>query len=222
MSDNKEGSKIGYMTMTGDLLHIGHINLLKTASLLCDILIIGLTTDELAKKQKRKTWFNFKHRKTLLENCDYVDAVVEHTGVSKKAAYKRLKFNILFIGDDYIDSSEYLVFENTHPHVTVMYLPRTSSVSTTRIIQQIESNFVNNTSVLSNGINGPIISFLLDEIRIIVKPVTLGYQEFSNNNGSDCYNIAVPPPRNWKKGKNVINNYPMISGVNGWREINIC
>lgn len=45
MADSTKKSKIGYMTMTGNLLHKGHLNLLRTASLLCDILIIGLTTD---------------------------------------------------------------------------------------------------------------------------------------------------------------------------------
>lgn len=211
---------IGYMTMTGDLLHFGHIELLKKCKQLCDTLIIGLTTDTLAVKQKRKPIFDYNHRKCVLESCKYVDIVVEHDGASKEVAYKKLKFDILFTGDDYFMSSEYSIFENKYPDIKVVYLPRTSGISSTIIIQQLENKLISNMSFFKKGIGGNLFTFNCDKNRkIILKPVKLGIQESFAWEGEDVYKIAYPNlPRNWKKdGQD--HKYPMISGVNGFREL---
>lgn len=207
--------------MTGDLLHEGHIKFLQAASGLCDVLIVGLTTDELAKKQKRPTWFSFIHRYATISSLKYVHTVVEHNGQSKSNAYKMLNFNTLFIGDDYIGSEEYTSFQKSHPEVKVFYLPRTSSISSSDIITRFENKVCDKIDVLSYGIGGPLIRMTLDKKRVIVKSILLGYKEYKSYNGSDSYGIACPPPRNWKIGKDVRNKYPMISGVNGYREIKI-
>lgn len=138
---------IGYTTMTCDLMHEGHINLLKNAKTMCDQLIVGLTTDELAIRQKRQTYFNFTHRKTLLEACRYVDVVVENRGYSKEVDYQKLKFDRLFIGDDYYDRDEYKDFEVKYPCVPVIYLPRTSHVATSELIADFQNRLVQTLTV---------------------------------------------------------------------------
>lgn len=141
----------GFMTMTCDLMHEGHINILRTAKSMCKYLIIGLTTDELARRQKRETFFTFHHRALLLRSCRYVDSVVEHSGNTKQTDYERLKFDILFTGDDYAFSPEYKDFEFEYPHVKVVYLPRTSSVSTSNIINNFMTRCIGNMHVSPYG-----------------------------------------------------------------------
>jgi glycerol-3-phosphate cytidylyltransferase len=132
----------GYMTMTCDLMHQGHLNILQTAKSMCGHLIIGLTTDSLAQQQKRKTFFSFEHRAALLRACRYVDAVIEHNGNTKQVDYGRLKFDMLFTGDDYANSAEYTEFEAENNSVRVIYLPRTAWVSTSSIIADFRSRII--------------------------------------------------------------------------------
>ena len=212
---------VGYMTMTGDLLHPGHINMLKVAYSMCDTLLIGLTTDMLGQKQKRKPIFTFQQRKHLLEECVYVNVVVEHHGKSKQEDFRRLGFNILFTGEDYLGSKEYTSFADDYPHVKVVYIPRTSGVSTSTIISTIENKLYEGMSVVAYGINGPIMKVVSDRRSCIIKPIFLGKSEVSSICGRDTYGVSYPPPRNWKVGKRVTNNFPMIGGVNGWRELSI-
>jgi glycerol-3-phosphate cytidylyltransferase len=210
---------IGYTTMTADMLHTGHLNLLKTAKSLCDVLIVGLTTNDLAQKQKRAVLLDFVQRKQVLESLSFVDAVVEHTGETKSEAYNKIKFDYLFIGDDYVNNVEYTQFETEYPHVKVFYLPRTSDISTTDFIEMFEDRIVSKIDVLGYGIGGAVLKISLDQREIIVKSILLGYNESESVDCSDVYNIASPPPRNWKTGNVIKNIYPMISGVNGYREI---
>ena len=212
---------IGYTTMTGDLLHEGHINFLKTAKSLCDILIVGVTTDELAIKQKRKTWFPFSQRRAVISSLECVDIVVEHNGQSKYDAHAMLHFTSLFIGDDYVGADEYSNFQLLYPDISVSYIPRTSGVSSSYLISRFEDRVIEGMDVLAHGIGGQVLRFQLDKSQIIVKAVLLGYRESRYTNGQDAYNIGYPTPRNWKVGKIVENKYPMISGVNGYREIKV-
>jgi glycerol-3-phosphate cytidylyltransferase len=211
---------IGYTTMTGDLLHKGHINFLQTARGLCDYLIVGLTTDELATKQKRVTWIPYNQRKAVISSLKYVDSVVEHTGQSKSEAMTMLNFKSLFIGDDYIGSEEYTTFQQSHPEILVYYLPRTSGVSSSSLIRMFENRIYDNMNIITYGIGGPMIRIKLDNNIVIIKHILLGYRESKSYDGSDSYGIAYPPPRNWKNDTNA-NTFPMISGVNGYREITI-
>ena len=85
--------------MSGDMIHTGHVNILKVCKSLCQTLIVGLTTDTLATKQKRKPWIKYRDRKSVIEALEYVDAVVEHNGQSKQEAYRRLEKLWLRWGD---------------------------------------------------------------------------------------------------------------------------
>ena len=86
---------IGYACGVFDLLHIGHINLLKNAKTMCDKLIIGLSTDECIKYKFKNTFLKYNERKKILEAIKYVDCVIPQTNTDKYEAWKKIKFDIL-------------------------------------------------------------------------------------------------------------------------------
>lgn len=200
---------IGYSTGTFDVAHRGHFRILKYMKSMCDKLIIGLTTDRLAIKQKRQTIVPFEDRRAVLENCKWVDLVVEHDGDDKGTALKKLRFDILFIGDDYYNTDEYKAVED---QVKIIYVPRSNCVSTTDLVKRIERNFFDRWSVISHGISGTLYGF--DDQ--VIKPIHVGSHEVGTT--KDVYDIAMNPPRNWKGHKSDVV-HPMIAGVNSNREL---
>lgn len=211
---------IGYTTATCDLLHPGHVNFLHSARKMCDFLIVGLTTDTLAASQKRETWFDYEHRKSVVQSLKSVDLVVEHNGESKLTAHRKLKFRTLFIGDDYFNNDEYDIFEEQVCDVKVIYIPRTSSISTTSIISKfIFHKFLSKLSVCSTGVNGPILQYGDEVNNLIFKPISIGQFELDAVDGRDVYSIAEIPHRNWKIGQKPVENVPFLTAVNSYREI---
>lgn len=116
---------------TFDLMHYGHINLLKRAKQYGDYLIVGLSTDEFNwEKKHKKTYFNFEQRKQLLEAVRYVDLVIpEENWEQKRTDVKKYNVDIFVIGDDWKGKFDFLRDEG----VKVVYLPRTPEISTTKI-----------------------------------------------------------------------------------------
>ena len=114
-----------------DLLHYGHINLLRRAKSLGDYLIVALSTDEFSSKQKnKKCYFSYEQRKTLLESIRYVDLVIpEESWEQKITDMKELRIDTFVMGDDWEGKFDYLENEN----VDVIYLPRTPEISTEKI-----------------------------------------------------------------------------------------
>lgn len=211
---------IGYTTGTFDLLHEGHYEILKKCKLYCKKLIVGLVTDSLGAVQKRKPILSYSHRKLLLENSAYVDSVVEFNGTTKEQDYKKLKFNILFIADEYQYAHEYERFEQWYPAIPVIYIPRTTDVSTSAIYKTILSKVLNDVSVRASGISGDVLSLNWKKDKnLIIKPVKVSYSEYKNT--ANNYKISMPPPRNWKMLNHTSENHPMISGINPMREIKI-
>lgn len=115
---------------TFDLLHYGHISILRRAKAFGDYLIVGLSTDEFNSNQKNKiTYFNYEQRKELLESLRYVDLVIpEATWEQKIGDVKLYKIDTFVIGDDWAGKFDFL-----KPYCEVVYLPRTPEISTTRI-----------------------------------------------------------------------------------------
>ena len=116
---------------TFDLLHYGHINLLKRAKALGDYLIVCLSTDEFnwIEKQK-KCYFTYDQRKNLLESIRYVDLVIpEISWVQKITDIHNYHINTFVIGDDWTGKFDFLINEG----VNIVYLPRTPGISTTQI-----------------------------------------------------------------------------------------
>lgn len=119
---------------TFDLLHYGHINLLRRAKELGDYLIVALSTDEFNWNCKqKKCYFSYKQRKLLLESLRYVDLVIpEETWEQKSTDIELYQVDTFVIGDDWTGKFDFI-----KPKCEVVYLPRTKEVSTTKIKQDL-------------------------------------------------------------------------------------
>uniref|UniRef100_A0A6C0CIZ0 Cytidyltransferase-like domain-containing protein n=1 Tax=viral metagenome TaxID=1070528 RepID=A0A6C0CIZ0_9ZZZZ len=133
--------KIGFTTGTFDLFHTGHVRLLKSAKMMCDYLIVAVTDDLLAIKQKRKPIIDIQNRMEVVGACKYVDLVIPHRGETKLEAYFKYKFDVCFIGDDWFNSEEYhQVEKDLSPYgVDMIYFPYSSNISTSDIIKSIQN-----------------------------------------------------------------------------------
>ncbi len=120
---------------TFDLLHYGHISLLKRAKELGDYLIVGLSTDEFNANMKNKMcYFSYEQRKNLLQSIRYVDLVIpEENWEQKKSDVKEFRIDTFAIGDDWRGKFDFLREQG----VEVIYLPRTPEISTTQIKSEI-------------------------------------------------------------------------------------
>lgn len=116
---------------TFDLLHYGHINLLRRAKALGDYLIVGLSTDEFNTKEKNKTpYFSYDDRKLMVESVRYVDLVIpEETWEQKRTDVHIYHIDVFVMADDWAGKFDFLREEG----VEVVYFPRTPMISTTRI-----------------------------------------------------------------------------------------
>ncbi|MEE8716814.1 MAG: glycerol-3-phosphate cytidylyltransferase [Coriobacteriales bacterium] len=115
---------------TFDLLHYGHINLLRRAKALGDYLIVALSTDEFNWNSKhKKCYFSFEQRKQLLEAIRYVDLVIpENNWEQKVDDVQEYKVDTFVMGDDWKGKFDFL-----KDYCEVIYLPRTPEISTTMI-----------------------------------------------------------------------------------------
>ncbi len=116
---------------TFDLLHYGHINLLRRAKALGDYLIVALSTDEFNRKMKGKScYFNYEQRKALLESIRYVDLVIpENSWEQKRTDVREYHIDTFVMGDDWKGKFDFLADEGAE----VVYLERTPEISTTQI-----------------------------------------------------------------------------------------
>lgn len=116
---------------TFDLLHYGHINLLRRAKQLGDYLIVALSTDEFNSREKnKKSYFTYEQRKQLLESIRYVDLVIpEENWEQKKTDVKEYHVDVFVIGDDWTGKFDFL----KETGVEVVYLSRTPEISSTQI-----------------------------------------------------------------------------------------
>jgi len=115
---------------TFDLLHYGHINLLRRARSLGDYLIVALSEDEFNEVQKtKKCFFPYSERKQLLEAIRYVDLVIPETCWEQKINdIKLYQVNTFVMGGDWIGKFDFL-----KEHCEVVYFDRTEQVSSTKI-----------------------------------------------------------------------------------------
>ena len=128
--------KIGYTTGVFDLFNIGHLNILRSAKLECDHLIVGITTDELAQSAKgKKPVIPFQERMSIVESIKYVDAVVPQTNYDKMEAWRNYNFNKMFVGSDWKGSDTWSELEKkfTELGVEIVYFPYTKHTSSSTI-----------------------------------------------------------------------------------------
>ena len=123
---------------TFDLLHNGHVRLLRKASELGDTLIVGVSSDKLNfHKKQKKVIYSQEQRSELLLSLKYVDAVFIEESLEKKVEYlKKFKADILVMGNDWEGKFDYCKKEL--PNLDVTYFDRTPSISTTQIIEKVK------------------------------------------------------------------------------------
>ncbi|CAM2928673.1 adenylyltransferase/cytidyltransferase family protein [Pseudoalteromonas distincta] len=126
--------KIGYTTGVFDLFHIGHLNVLKRAKLECDYLIVGVTSDELSMSGKnKKPVIPFQERLEIVEAIKFVDEVVPQVNYDKLEAWNNLRFDKMFVGDDWKGTDKWNAIEDDFEKrgVEIMYFPYTTHTSST-------------------------------------------------------------------------------------------
>lgn len=118
---------------TFDLLHYGHINLLKKAKQQGDYLIVGLSTDAFNLEKKKQSYFSYEKRKQLLEAIRYVDLVIpENDWGQKEIDVDRFEVDVFVMGHDWEGEFDFL-----KDKCEVVYLKRTEGISTTKIKQEL-------------------------------------------------------------------------------------
>ena len=121
---------------TYDVLHYGHINLLKRAKALGDYLIVALSSDEFNKIKNKKSYYTYEQRKKILEACRYVDLVIpEYEWEQKITDIQNFKIDVFVMGDDWIGKFDFL-----KDYCEVVYLPRTPDVSSTQTKEYLNKN----------------------------------------------------------------------------------
>lgn len=140
---NKKKYKVGYTTGVFDMFHVGHLNILKRAKEQCEYLVVGVSKDEVVKSYKNKIpIIPYEERKAIVEAIKYVDKVVPQTTMDKMEAYKNIKFDVIFHGDDWKGSSMYdeIVKKFSEVGVDMVFLPYTSGISSTLLRKKVEKN----------------------------------------------------------------------------------
>lgn len=125
---------IGYTTGVFDMFHIGHLNILQRAKEQCDFLIVGVSTDELVKKEKNHLpIINYEDRCKIVEAIKYVDQVVPQFDKNKFGAWEKYHFNKMFVGSDWKGTDAWNEFEKQFAPVGVeiVYLSHTDGISST-------------------------------------------------------------------------------------------
>ncbi|WP_240374910.1 glycerol-3-phosphate cytidylyltransferase [Bacillus piscicola] len=118
---------------TFDLLHWGHINLLKRAKSYGDHLTVAISTDEFNEMKNKKAYYSYEQRKIILEAIRYVDEVIpEKTWEQKAKDITEHNIDALVMGDDWKGK-----FDHLRSYCDVIYLPRTANISTTKIKKEL-------------------------------------------------------------------------------------
>ena len=131
---------IGYTSGVYDLFHVGHLNLLMNAKSLCDQLIVGITTDELTRQNKKKPVIPFQERLEIVRSIQYVDSAIAQEDMDKFRMWEKLKFDVMFVGDDWFSTTRWKEIEDKFKEVGVriIYFPYTKSTSSTIINQTLQ------------------------------------------------------------------------------------
>ena len=128
--------KIGYTQGVYDMFQIGHLNLINSAKQYCDYLIVGVNADELVQSYKNKVPVICQEdRRKIVENIKAVDKAVVVSTLDKVEIFKKLKFDAVFIGDDWKDSERWNKTESelSSYGIDVVYLPHTPDISSTEL-----------------------------------------------------------------------------------------
>lgn len=126
--------KVGYLSGTFDLFHIGHLNLLRNARQYCDYLVVGVHKD--GSHKGKQTFVPFQERCDIIRNIKFVDKVIE-SQPEDDDVYKNgiVKYDYLFVGSDYKGSERFNRYEEyfADKNVKIVYFPYTQGTSSSQL-----------------------------------------------------------------------------------------
>jgi glycerol-3-phosphate cytidylyltransferase len=130
--------KVGYLSGTFDLFHIGHLNLFKRAKAYCDYLVVGVHKDALHKG--KDAFISLEERMEIVKNIKYVDQVIL-SYPEDMDAYSEVKYDYLFVGSDYQGSDRFNRYEEYFKDkgVKIIYFPYTKGTSSTQLRNKLSS-----------------------------------------------------------------------------------
>ncbi|PUZ11002.1 glycerol-3-phosphate cytidylyltransferase [Staphylococcus chromogenes] len=118
---------------TYDLLHYGHIELLRRAREMGDYLVVALSSDEFNQIKNKKSYYNYEQRKMMLESIRYVDLVIpENDWGQKETDVEKYEIDTFVMGHDWEGEFDFL-----KDKCEVIYLKRTEGISTTQIKKEL-------------------------------------------------------------------------------------
>lgn len=136
------GKIVVYTSGTFDLFHIGHLNILRKSKAFGDILIVGVSTDEVVSTYKQsKPIIPFVERAEIIRHCDYVDKVVQQDILTDPEILKKYNVDIVTIGDDWKNKKLPGLEWAKNNGIQVIYLPYTKDISSTNIKQKIKNGW---------------------------------------------------------------------------------
>ena len=132
---------IGYISGVFDLFHIGHLNILINSKSMCDHLIVGVTVDDLVAYKNKKAIIPYQERLEIVRSIKYVDATIAQESMDKFKMWEKLKFDVLFVGDDWFETPKWKEIEEQFKdvNVKVVYFPYTKSTSSTMLNNALNS-----------------------------------------------------------------------------------
>lgn len=135
--NEKPQLKIGYLSGTFDLFHIGHLNLLKKAKEYCDYLVVGVHKD--ASHKNKEVYIPYNERVEILKQIKYVDEVIQSLPEDNEV-YNVINYDFLFVGSDYKDSERFNRYEEyfSDKGVKIIYFPYTKGTSSTKLRTMID------------------------------------------------------------------------------------
>lgn len=121
---------------TFDLLHAGHVNILRRAKELGDYLVVAVSSDEFNRLKHKEAYHSYEDRKLILEAIKYVDEVIpEENWEQKRDDIKKYDIDTFVMGHDWEGEFDFL-----KDLCEVVYLPRTEGISTTKIKEDLNNN----------------------------------------------------------------------------------
>jgi len=132
---------IGYTSGVFDLFHIGHLNLLRNAKGMCDKLIVGVSTDELVSYKNKQAVIPHAERMEIVRSIKYVDSVIPQENMDKLAMWKKVSFDLMFVGDDWYQTDNWKGYEEKFSSfgVKIVFFPYTKGTSSTLINETLEN-----------------------------------------------------------------------------------
>jgi len=151
---SRDGKVIVFTPGTWDMFHIGHLNLLRSAKALGDILIVGVKTDELVMKDKGyHPLMSYEDRVGVLTACRYIDAVIPERVIKRDELLKQLDVDILAVGDDWwkrkVRGHDFMVKNGRR----VVYLPYTPGRSSTFLRKALKRFYAEQKELNTHGPN---------------------------------------------------------------------